>query len=84
MPNVTTKVVKVPVRIVEEDSLGKSGLSGCQQRLATFKMKLTEAIPLEPTAKDLASEILRLKSSGVPHDSEGFRYPLGMRITGTG
>jgi ABC-type branched-subunit amino acid transport system substrate-binding protein len=27
-------------------------------------MKLTEAIPVEPTAKDLASQILRLKNSG--------------------
>ena len=51
--------------LYQNDSFGKSGLAGCQQRLATYNMKLTETIPLEPTAKDLASEILRLKNAGV-------------------
>jgi branched-chain amino acid transport system substrate-binding protein len=50
--------------LYQNDSYGKSGLSGCLQRLATYNMKLTEAIPVEPTDKDLASQILRLKSSG--------------------
>jgi len=50
--------------LYQNDSYGKSGLAGCLQRLATYNMKLTEAIPVEPTDKDLASQILRLKNSG--------------------
>ena len=51
--------------LYQNDSYGKSGLAGCQQRLDSYKMKLTEAIPVEPTDKDLASQILRFKNSGV-------------------
>ena len=50
--------------LYQNDSFGKSGLAGCVQRLATYSMKLAETIPVEPTDKDLASQILRLKSSG--------------------
>jgi ABC-type branched-subunit amino acid transport system substrate-binding protein len=51
--------------LYQNDSYGKAGLAGCMQRLDTYKMKLTEAIPVEPTDKDLASQILRFKNSGV-------------------
>jgi branched-chain amino acid transport system substrate-binding protein len=51
--------------LYQNDSYGKSGLAGCVQRLDFYKMKLVEAIPVEPTDKDLASQILRLKNSGV-------------------
>jgi ABC-type branched-subunit amino acid transport system substrate-binding protein len=51
--------------LYQNDSYGKSGLAGCQQRLDTYKMKLTELIPVEPTDKDLASQMLKFKSSGV-------------------
>jgi len=51
--------------LYQNDSYGKSGLAGCVQRLDSYKMKLTEAIPVEPTDKDLASQILRFKTSGV-------------------
>ncbi|MHB8090307.1 MAG: ABC transporter substrate-binding protein [Syntrophales bacterium] len=51
--------------LYQNDSYGKSGLAGCVQRLDSYKMKLTEAIPVEPTDKDLASQILRFKNSGV-------------------
>jgi ABC-type branched-subunit amino acid transport system substrate-binding protein len=51
--------------LYQNDSYGKSGLAGCTQRLDTYKMKLTESIPVEPTDKDLASQILKFKSSGV-------------------
>ncbi len=50
--------------LYQNDSYGKAGLAGCLQRLATYNMKLTDAIPVEPTDKDLASQILRFKSSG--------------------
>jgi len=51
--------------LYQNDSYGKSGLAGCIERLDSYKMKLTEAIPVEPTDKDLASQILRFKNSGV-------------------
>ncbi len=51
--------------LYQNDSYGKSALAGCQQRLDSYNMKLTEAIPVEPTDKDLASQILRFKNSGV-------------------
>ena len=50
--------------LYQNDSYGRAGLAGCLQRLATYNMKLTEAIPVEPTDKDLASQILRFKNSG--------------------
>jgi branched-chain amino acid transport system substrate-binding protein len=50
--------------LYQNDSYGKNGLEGCKQRLATYKMNLVAEIPIEPTEKDLGSQILRLKSSG--------------------
>ncbi len=50
--------------LYQNDSYGKAGLAGCLQRLAAYNMKLSDAIPVEPTDKDLASQILRFKSSG--------------------
>jgi len=50
--------------LYQNDSYGRAGLAGCLQRLATYNMKLTDAIPVEPTDKDLASQILRFKNSG--------------------
>ncbi len=47
----------------QNDSYGKSGLTGCKERLATYKMKLAEEIPVEPGEKDLSSQMLRLKNS---------------------
>ena len=51
--------------LYQNDSFGKSGLAGCVRRLETYKMKLVEAIPVEPTDKDLASQMLKLKNAGV-------------------
>jgi len=50
--------------LYQNDPFGKNGLDGCKQRLATYKMSLVAEIPVEPTEKDFASQILRLKSSG--------------------
>ena len=48
----------------QNDVYGKSGLEGCKQRLAKYKMKLVEEIPVEPGEKDLASQMLKFKTSG--------------------
>ena len=50
--------------LYQNDVFGKGGLIGCKQRLASYGMELVEAIPVEPTEKDLASQMLRLKNSG--------------------
>jgi ABC-type branched-subunit amino acid transport system substrate-binding protein len=59
----TLKIKKIGI-LYQNDSFGKNGLDGCKQRLATYKMSLVAEIPIEPTEKDLGSQILRLKSSG--------------------
>ncbi len=51
--------------LYQNDSYGKSGLAGCVQRLDTYKMKLAECIPVEPTDKDLASQMLKFKSANL-------------------
>jgi len=48
----------------QNDAYGKDGLAGVKQRLAKHKMKLVEEIPVEPTEKDLGSQMLKLKNSG--------------------
>ncbi len=50
--------------LYQNDAYGKDGLEGAKERLATYKMNLVAEIPVEPTEKDLASQILRLKNSG--------------------
>ena len=50
--------------LYQNDAYGKDGLDGAKEQLATFKMSLVAEIPVEPTEKDLASQILRLKNSG--------------------
>ncbi len=59
----TLKMKKIGI-LYQNDSYGKNGLEGCKQRLATYKLALAAEIPIEPTEKDLGSQILRLKSSG--------------------
>ena len=57
------KIKKIGI-IYQNDSYGKSGLEGCKQRMAAYKVNLEAEIPIEPTEKDLGSQILRLKNSG--------------------
>jgi branched-chain amino acid transport system substrate-binding protein len=59
----TLKFKKIGI-LYQNDPFGKNGFDGCKQRLATYKMSLVAEIPVEPTEKDFASQILRLKSSG--------------------
>jgi len=57
------KMKKIGI-LYQNDLYGKDGLEGARERLATYKMSLVAEIPVEPTEKDLASQILRLKNSG--------------------
>ena len=50
--------------LYQNDAYGKDGLEGVKDRLATYKISLVAEIPVEPTEKDLASQILRLRNSG--------------------
>ncbi len=56
------KMKKIGI-LYQNDAYGKDGLEGVKERLASYKMTLVAEIPVEPTEKDLASQILRLKSS---------------------
>ena len=57
------KLKKIGI-LYQNDTYGKNGLEGCKQRMATYNMSLVAEIPIEPTEKDLGSQILRLKNSG--------------------
>jgi ABC-type branched-subunit amino acid transport system substrate-binding protein len=48
----------------QNDIYGKTGLEGCKQRMNAMKAKLVEEISVEPSEKDLSSQMLRLKNSG--------------------
>jgi branched-chain amino acid transport system substrate-binding protein len=48
----------------QNDAYGKDGLNGAKKRLATYKMKFVEEIPVEPGEKDLSSQMLKFKNSG--------------------
>jgi len=50
--------------LYQNDAYGKDGLEGAKECLATYKMSLVAEIPVEPTEKDFASQVLRLKNSG--------------------
>ncbi|MEW5902662.1 MAG: ABC transporter substrate-binding protein [Acidobacteriota bacterium] len=57
------KMKKIGI-LYQNDAYGKDGLEGAKERLATYKMSLVAEIPVEPTEKDFASQVLRLKNSG--------------------
>lgn len=50
--------------LYQNDAYGKDGLAGCKQRLKAYNMTLVEEVPVEPSEKDLSSQLLRLKNSG--------------------
>lgn len=50
--------------LYQNDAYGKDGLAGCKQRLQSYDMTLVEEVPVEPSEKDLSSQLLRLKNSG--------------------
>jgi len=48
----------------QNDSYGKNGLDGFRQRMSHYKLKPVAEIPVEPTEKDLSSQMLKFKNSG--------------------
>ncbi len=48
----------------QNDSYGKNGLDGFRQRMNHYKLKAVAEIPVEPTEKDLASQMLKFKNAG--------------------
>ncbi len=59
----TLKIRKIGI-IYQNDSYGKNGLDGCRQRLAKYKLEPAAEIPVEPTEKDLASQMMKFKNAG--------------------
>jgi ABC-type branched-subunit amino acid transport system substrate-binding protein len=50
--------------LYQNDSYGRDGLEGVKARLATYRASLVAEIPVEPTERDLGSQILRLRNAG--------------------
>lgn len=48
----------------QNDSFGKTGFDAARQEMEKKGKKLVEALPVEPTEKDLTSQIVRFKASG--------------------
>lgn len=58
------KLKKIGI-LYQNDMFGINGLKGVKQRLNHYGMKLYEEIPIETADKDFASQMMRMKSSGV-------------------
>ena len=50
--------------LYQNDPMGWDALAGAKERMATYGLQFTVEIPVEPTEKDLSSQILKLKTSG--------------------
>jgi branched-chain amino acid transport system substrate-binding protein len=59
----TLKIRKIGF-FYQNDSYGKNGLDGFRQRMSHYKLKPVAEIPVEPTEKDLASQMLKFKNAG--------------------
>lgn len=52
--------------LYQNDSFGRAGLAGCKQRIATYKdAALVAELPVEATAPDISSQILRFRNADV-------------------
>lgn len=58
----TMKIKKIGL-LYQNDSYGNAGLTGVKQRLARHKMELVFEIPVEPTERDLASHVMKMKNA---------------------
>ncbi len=61
---VETEKLKKIALLYQNDSYGQAGLAGMRQRLAKYGMKAVAEIPVEPTERDLASHIMKIKNEG--------------------
>jgi branched-chain amino acid transport system substrate-binding protein len=59
----TLKTKKIAL-LYQNDSYGRAGQAGVRQRLAKYQMDLVAEIPVEPTERDLASHMMKLKNAG--------------------
>lgn len=50
--------------LYQNDPMGWDALNGAKERMQTYGMKFVAEIPVEPTEKDLSSQIMKLKSAG--------------------
>jgi len=48
----------------QNDPMGWDALAGAKERMATYGLKFLAEIPVEPTEKDLTSQIMKFKASG--------------------
>jgi len=68
--SVLTKYVVEKLKIKEigflyqNDPMGWDALAGAKERMATYGLQFTAEVPVEPTEKDLSSQIMKLKTSG--------------------
>jgi ABC-type branched-subunit amino acid transport system substrate-binding protein len=58
----TVKIKKIGL-VYQNDSYGNAGLAGVRQRLAKHKLNLVAEIPVEPTERDLASHVMKMKNA---------------------
>lgn len=59
----TAKLKSIAI-LYQNDSYGQAGLAGMRQRLGKYRMKAVAEIPVEPTERDLASHIMKIKNAG--------------------
>jgi len=50
--------------LYQNDPMGWDALNGAKERMKTYGMKFVAEIPVEPTEKDLSSQILKFKTAG--------------------
>ena len=68
--SVLTKYVVEKLKIKEigflyqNDPMGWDALNGARERMASYRLKFVAEIPVEPTEKDLSSQIMKLKNAG--------------------
>ncbi len=57
------KITKIGF-LYQNDPMGWDALAGAKERMATYGLQFTAEVPVEPTEKDLSSQIMKLKTSG--------------------
>ena len=50
--------------LYQNDPMGWDALNGARERMESYGLKFVAEIPVEPTEKDLSSQILKLKNAG--------------------
>ena len=61
---VEKKKFKKIAMFYQNDDYGQDALDSVKYRLSKYKMELVAALPVEPTERDLSSQVAKLKASG--------------------